>query len=127
MARKRLLLVFVSIAAWLVGLVTPAAAATAQEKPVDWPTYGFDLARSAFNPNETTLTPATVPGLRLHWRADVGGGVMIAQPVVAAGVLVNGTRRTVVYEGTEHGDLFALDANDGTVLWNRNLGSVETT
>jgi outer membrane protein assembly factor BamB len=107
------------------GAARPMAAAGAPPHQIDWPTDGFDPARSGFNPNETALTPATVPNLHLRWSAPLGGA-MIAQPIVAANVLVRGVRRTVVYEGTENGVLDAVDATTGHVLWHRDLGSVVT-
>jgi outer membrane protein assembly factor BamB len=53
--------------------------------------------------------------------------VMIAQPVYAAGVQVNGVATDVIYEGTEHGDFYALAAATGKLVWHRTLGEVETT
>src|SRR5262249_34842849 len=32
----------------------------------------------------------------------------------------------VIYEGTEHGDVDAIDAVTGGIIWSRNLGSVKT-
>jgi outer membrane protein assembly factor BamB len=111
----------------LVAFVANAVNATTDPpKPIDWPTDGYGPARSGFNPNENALTPTTVPGLHLRWSADLGGA-MIAQPIVAANVLVGGERRTVVFEGTEDGILDAVDASDGEVLWQDDLGSVVTT
>lgn len=48
---------------------------------------------------------------------------MESQPVEAAGVLVHGIATNVVYEGTEGGDLYALRARDGAVVWHQNLGT----
>ena len=108
-------------AAWLG---TPAAAARPRAG-VDWATYGFDLTRTGWNPTETVLTPSTVPNLKLHWSFDLGA-VTIMQPVLASGVLVNGNPTDVVYIGAEHGDLYALDAADGSLVWQDNLGSQDT-
>jgi hypothetical protein len=47
------------------------------------------------------------------------GGVMIAQPVEAAGVRVNGAHRSVIYEGIEHGEFCALRASTGRVIWEK--------
>src|SRR6185369_13368393 len=38
----------------------------------------------------------------------------------------NGAMVDVLYVGTEHGDLYALDAANGHVVWHRNLGSQTT-
>lgn len=92
---------------------------------IDWPTYGFNLQRTGENPSETTLTPATVAGLHELWSFDLGA-VTITQPIVAAGVTVNGTAEDLVFMGTEHGDFYALDMASGALVWQRNLGSVAT-
>jgi DNA-binding beta-propeller fold protein YncE len=88
-----------------------------------WPTFGYDAARTGRNPLETRLGRATVGGLHAVWRTPLGGAT-ITEPVVAAGVPERG--RALVYVGTEHGDLLAVDATTGTVAWRDRLGSVAT-
>lgn len=89
---------------------------------IDWPTYGFNLQRTGENPFESTITPLTVTGLHELWSFDLGA-VTVMQPVLAAAVIVNGSPKDLVYMGTEHGDLYAIDAISGTMVWQRNLGS----
>jgi outer membrane protein assembly factor BamB len=92
----------------------------------DWATYGFDLQRTARNPSEDTIGPGNVAGLAEIWSADVGA-VVAASPVLASDVSVDGSTLDLLYVGTEHGDLYALDAATGTTVWQRNLGSQLTT
>ena len=92
----------------------------------DWLTYGFNLQRTGENPFETVLTPATVAGLHQLWSFNLGA-VTIMQPVLAEGVIVNGSPEDLVYIGAEHGDLYALDASTGALVWQRNLGSQQTS
>jgi outer membrane protein assembly factor BamB len=92
---------------------------------VNWLTYGFDLQRTGYNPSETILGATDVNRLHLRWSVNLGA-VMIAQPVVAANVFVGNGIRTLLYEGTEHGDFYALDASTGQIIWHTNLGSVQT-
>jgi len=92
----------------------------------DWPMYGFNLQRTGENPFESILTPSTVGRLHLLWSFDLGA-VTIMQPVLAAGVIVNGSRKELVYMGAEHGDLYAIDVVSGTMVWHRNLGSQQTS
>src|ERR1043166_755909 len=87
--------------------------------------YGFDLQRTGENPFETILTPSTVGGLHELWSFDLGA-VTIMQPVMAAGVIVNGSSKDLVYMGAEHGDLYAIDVSSGTMVWHQNLGSEQT-
>jgi outer membrane protein assembly factor BamB len=93
---------------------------------VSWRTYGDNVQRTGYNPNETTIGTGNAATLHKLWSDDLGD-VMLAQPVEAAGVSVAGVPTNVVYEGTEHGDFYAIRATDGHVLWHRNLGSVQTT
>ena len=74
--------------------------------------YGFNLQRTGENPFETIITPSTVAGLHLLWSFDLGA-VTIMQPVLATGVLVNGSSKDLVYMGAEHGDLYAIDVASG--------------
>ena len=104
-----------------LGLTVGASPAAA----TDWPTFGFNLQRTGENPFESIITPSTVGGLHMLWSFDLGA-VTIMQPVLAAGVIVNGSRKDLVYMGAEHGDLYAIDVTSGTMVWHRNLGSQQT-
>src|SRR5207249_11971334 len=112
-------LVFVVLA--VLGLMVGAPRVVA----TDWPMYGFNLQRTGENPFESILTPSTVGRLHLLWSFDLGA-VTVMQPVLAAGVIVNGSRKELVYMGAEHGDLYAIDVVSGTMVWHRNLGSQQT-
>jgi outer membrane protein assembly factor BamB len=92
----------------------------------DWLMYGFNLQRTGENPFESILTPSTVPGLHELWSFDLGA-VTIMQPVMATGVIVDGSPKDLVYMGAEHGDLYAIDVASGTMVWQRNLGSQHTS
>ena len=105
------------------GLLLAASAISA--RATDWLTYGFNVQHTGENPFETVLTPATVRGLHQLWSFDLGA-VTIMQPVLAQGVMVNGSPKDLVYMGAEHGDLYALEAATGTLVWQRNLGSQQT-
>src|SRR2546430_1386077 len=92
----------------------------------DWPMYGFNLQRTGENPFESIITPSTVGGLHMLWSFDLGA-VTIMQPVLAAGVIVNGSPKDLLYMGAEHGDLYAIDVASGAMVWHRNLGSQQTS
>jgi len=94
--------------------------------PYDWTTYGFDGARSGYNPLETELNSGNVPSLHVGWTFDLGG-VAIDQPLYAAGVMVNGTPTDVVYIGAEDGKMYALDAESGHLVWSSPTGTRTTT
>src|SRR5256885_2275290 len=105
-----------------LGLIIGASPVAA----TDWPMFGFNLQRTGENPFESILTPSTVGRLHLLWSFDLGA-VTIMQPVLAAGVIVNGSRKDLVYMGAEHGDLYAIDVASGRMVWHRNLGSQQTS
>ena len=116
----------------LAGFTLHASRASAQRSwfqaparpPLTGPT-GFNIQRTGENPFESILTPATVGGLHELWSFDLGA-VTIMQPVMAAGVVVNGSPKDLVYMGAEHGDLYAIDVVSGSMVWHRNLGSEQT-
>jgi glucose dehydrogenase len=39
---------------------------------VDWSTYGFDLQRTGYNPDESTIGVGNVGGLHVAWSANLG-------------------------------------------------------
>ena len=106
-----------------IGTATDATAAE-----IDWPTFGFNLKRQGSNPNETTLGPTNVGNLIPEW-TFLTQGVVTAQPVLAQGVIVNGTPVDLLFVGDNDGNLLALDAKStnpaGTVVWTRSLGFLQ--
>ena len=103
----------------------PAAAAAKHASPISWTTEGFNAMRTDYNGRESTIGPANAHHIHKLWSADLGA-VMIAQPVEAAGVSVDGSLRSIVYEGTEHGEFYAIRASTGQVIWEKDLGSQAT-
>jgi outer membrane protein assembly factor BamB len=110
-----------NLIAWLL-LVTAAAwpgQALAQSK-VDWPTYGFDNARSGHNPNETLLNTSTIGQLTLKWTAQMQGLIM-TQPLLAANVTgaFADEKVDLVYAGDAAGNFAAFNAASGAAVWTR--------
>ena len=102
-------------------LAVAAAALPAPALAADWRTFGFDNARTGFNPSEVALAPSAVPSLRHLWEYNLGG-VVNAQPLLAEDV----DGRDVVYAGSERGRFAAIDAETGTPVWTRRVTSVDT-
>jgi outer membrane protein assembly factor BamB len=105
--------------------VWPLAAAAKTASAISWITQGFNAMRTGYNGREATIGTSNAHHLRKLWSADLGA-VMIAQPVEAAGISVNGALRSIIYEGTEHGEFYAIRASTGHVIWERDLGSQAT-
>jgi hypothetical protein len=92
-------------------------------------TYHNDNARTGQNLNETILTTTNVNSSVFgKIRSLVVDGKVDAQPLYLAGVqnIARGTHN-VLYVATEHGSVYAFDADTGVRLWKVSmLGSGET-
>ncbi len=101
---------------------------------VDVITYHYDNGRSGMNLNETTLTPANVNSTQFGKKGEfIVDGKVDAQPLYLSQVTINGQTKNVLYVATEHGSVYAFDADsiNGTTsafLWKTTtLGSGEIT
>jgi outer membrane protein assembly factor BamB len=91
----------------------------------DWPTHGFDLARTGANPNETVLGVGNVATLKSQWSVTLGGAIT-AQPIVASHIRTPQGVKDLVIVGDESGRLSAVDAASGALIWAHKTGSVRT-
>jgi eukaryotic-like serine/threonine-protein kinase len=76
----------------------------------DWPMYGFDATHAGANPNEHTLSTATVPNLSVAWNASVYSSTSWSSVAVAGGM---------VYAQTSQ--LYAYNASTGALVWTANV------
>lgn len=85
-------------------------------------TYHNDNSRTGQNLNETTLTTANVNsasfGLLLTIPVD---GKVDAQPLYASKLTINQASHNVLFVETEHGTVYAFDADSGSSLWRVSL------
>jgi hypothetical protein len=86
-------------------------------------TYHNDMARTGQNLTETTLTHANVNSSSFGKLFSVPvDGKVDAQPLYVSHLtLISQGMRSVVYAATEHGSVYAIDADSGTVLWHVTL------
>jgi outer membrane protein assembly factor BamB len=88
----------------------------------DVTTFHFDNSRDGLNSRETTLTPANVTSATFgklgFFQAD---GKVDAQPLYLAGLNLNGVATNVLYVATEHGSVYAFNADTGAQLWKASL------
>jgi hypothetical protein len=101
---------------------------------VDVITYHYDNGRSGMNLNETTLTPANVNSTQFGQKGEFTvDGRVDAQPLYLSQVTIGGQNKNVLYVATEHGSVYAFDADSisgttSTFLWKTTtLGSGETS
>jgi hypothetical protein len=87
-----------------------------------------DLMRSGQMLAETTLTPANVNATNFgKLRMLSTDGRVDAQPLYVTSLPIGGATHNVVYVATEHGSLYAFDADSGAQLWKVSLlGAGET-
>jgi hypothetical protein len=101
---------------------------------VDVTTYHYDNGRSGQNLNETTLTLVNVNSTTFGKKGEFSvDGKVDAQPLYLSQVAIGGQKKNVLYVATEHGSVYAFDADSingttSTFLWKTStLGSGETT
>ncbi|HEY6943638.1 MAG TPA: immunoglobulin domain-containing protein [Candidatus Acidoferrum sp.] len=101
---------------------------------MDVVTYHYDNSRSGQNLNETILTPANVNSATLGKKGEFTvDGKVDAQPLYLSQVTINGQKKNVLYVVTEHGSVYAFDADSingmtSAFLWKTStLGSGETS
>jgi outer membrane protein assembly factor BamB len=99
---------------------TPSPAPSPTPTPAsatDWDTFGFDLERSGYNPNETMVGPNNVGTLQQVWVYNVGS-TMVHEPVYAYAVNVNGQPTNIIYAGSAYGaTMYAINASTGATVW----------
>ncbi|HEX5236425.1 MAG TPA: pyrrolo-quinoline quinone [Silvibacterium sp.] len=92
-------------------------------------TYHYDNARDGLNSQETILTPSNVNSSGFGKIGfDPVDGKVDAEPLYLANVSVENQMHNALYVATEHGTVYAFDADNGTQLWKTStLGANETT
>jgi len=97
-------------------------------------TFHNNSARTGSTGQETALNPQNVASatfgkrfkLTTDGKVDAQPLVLSSVPIVSSAHPVSG-RRNLLYVATEHGSLYAVDADDGTLYWQVSLlGSGET-
>ena len=112
------------------GTNTGAGTNSASPSTIDVVTYHYDNLRTGQNPKETILTPANVNSTQFGKLGEFSViGKVDAQPLYLSNVSIPGVgTRNVLYVATEHGCVFAFDADSisGTTskaLWTTSTSS----
>src|SRR3954451_22957120 len=120
MSSPRVLWVWCLLAVTTVGLHS----ALAQSGP-DWSTGSGDSARDAWQRGESKITPRSAKDLRLLWKVKVPakpmGMLSFREPLVVNAVKTAEGARTLAILAGAANDVFAIDADRGTVVWQTKL------
>jgi hypothetical protein len=96
--------------------------ASSGQAQVNVTTYHNDNARTGQNTQETYLTPANVNSSQFGKLFTVAvDGAVFAQPLYLNNVNIGGGTHNVVYVATQHDSVYALDADTGTLYWQKSL------
>jgi outer membrane protein assembly factor BamB len=109
----------------LVSLLLPLAGSAQAPRASDWLTWGSDQERTGWNRTETTLSKDNVSGLVLQWSAQLSAPPReialstLTAPLVVEGVTTSQGRRTLVFVVGSNDIVFAIDADNGKVVWQK--------
>ncbi|HEX3945143.1 MAG TPA: hypothetical protein VHW69_13740 [Rhizomicrobium sp.] len=97
--------------------------------PTDVLRYHNDNYPTGWNPNETDLTPATVGSANfgLLKTLNVDGNVLAEPLMVSNFQMPDGNTHNVLIVVTGNNTVYAYDAQDYSILWQRNLGTQQST
>ncbi|HWW88092.1 MAG TPA: PQQ-binding-like beta-propeller repeat protein [Vicinamibacterales bacterium] len=116
----------------LVALLKVPASAADHATASEWLTWGYDQERTGWNRAETTLSRENVSGLGLQWSTQLSTppGEKIAStltaPLVVEGVTTSQGTRTLVFVVGSDDTVFAIDADNGKVVWQRRFPNALT-
>ncbi len=106
----------------------PAASAPAAKPQTDeWLTYGFNSERSNWNHGESVLNKTNVSHLKLLWDSKVSTPPVdtalstLTAPLVVKDVDVAGAKTDLVILLGADDTLFALNADNGKVVWQKTF------
>lgn len=99
-------------------LALTVTATTGSSGPPDVTTYHYDLARDGLNAQETILNSTNVNSAQFGKIGfDTTDGPVDAEPLFLANLSIGGQAHNVLYLATEHGSVYAFDADSGSQLW----------
>jgi len=95
------------------------------QSSAEWLTGSGDPARDAWQQGASRISPGTAKQLRLLWKVKVPtktmGMLSFREPLIASGVkTADGVRTLVVIAGAVN-DVYAIDADKGTLVWQKKL------
>jgi outer membrane protein assembly factor BamB len=91
----------------------------------NWPTYGGDAQRTGWQGADAALSPSTVKDLQLLWKIKLevqARGMRPVMPPLILGRLISYRGfRELAFVGTNSDIVYAIDADVGTIFWQKHL------
>ena len=115
-----------ALSVWCLLVVTTVGLPSALgQSGSEWTTGSGDAARDAWQRGESKISPRTAKDLRLLWKVKVPtktmGMLSFREPLIVNGVkTADGARTFAILAGATN-DVYAIDADDGTVVWQKKL------
>ena len=100
---------------WLMLTAVAGAPSLAQSPAGDWTQFGWDVAASSAPTEPTGITPSNIATLQR--RRVTLDGTVDASAIYLHSVTVKGSTHDVFVVTTTYGKTLAIDANQGSVLW----------
>jgi outer membrane protein assembly factor BamB len=91
----------------------------------EWLTSSYDAARDAWQREESKITPRNAGELRLLWKVKVDskpmGMLSFREPLIVSDVKSDDGVKTLAILAGAANDVYAIDADSGTVVWQKKL------
>jgi len=109
----------------LLVLITAGLHPARGQSGAEWTTGSGDPARDAWQRSESKITPRTAKDLRLLWKVKVPakpmGMLSFREPLIVNGIKTSEGARTLAILAGAANEVFAIDADSGTVVWQKKL------
>jgi PQQ-like domain len=95
---------------------------------INYTTFRGSTDRKGAQTQERVLTPSNVNSstFGLAWSLKLDAGIW-SQPLYMNGITINGVAHNVVFETTANDSVYAVDADNGSLLWQRSFLSPVVT
>jgi hypothetical protein len=106
----------------IVAVLSMCCAGVSSTAQINVTTFHNDNSRTGQNTAETLLTLSNVNSNQFGKLFSVAvDGSVYAQPLYLSNVSISGANHNVAYVATEHDSVYAIDADNGAVLWKQSF------
>ena len=98
-----------------------AAAVLAQNRTLDWISYGADPQRTGWAKGESAITRDDVKDFQLLWKLKLAGSESLTPPVIIARLISYRGFKELAFVGATSDFLYALNADLGRIFFEKQL------